>query len=168
MLSPPVLFFALGAFAATVRSDLEIPQPVAKFLSLYLLLSIGLHGGHSLHVSGLDGHVLLGLSAAVVMALLVPVYAFYVLRLTLDVHNAAAIAATYGSVSAVTFVTAGAFLHDAGIAFGGHMVAALALMESPAILVGVLLMRVHAPQQETRPPACRTSRATRASTARCC
>ena len=147
LLSPPVLFFALGAFAAAVRSDLEIPQPVAKFLSLYLLLSIGLHGGHSVHASGLSGHVLLGLGAAVVMALLVPVYTFYVLRLRLDVHNAAAIAATYGSVSAVTFVTAGAFLHDAGIAFGGHMVAALALMESPAIIVGVLLMRLHAPQQ---------------------
>ena len=151
LLSPPILFFALGALAAGVRSDLEIPQPIAKFLSLYLLLSIGLHGGHELHASGFDAHVGAGLGAAVLMALLVPVYTFYLLRLKLDVHNAAAIAATYGSVSAVTFVTAGALLQNAGIPFGGHLVAALALMESPAIIVGVLLMRLHLPRRSRGP-----------------
>lgn len=141
LLSPPVLFFALGMFAALVRSDLEIPQPIAKFLSLYLLFAVGFHGGHALHGSGLTVQVGLVLGAAVVMAMVVPAYTFFVLRLRFDVYNSAAIAATYGSVSAVTFVTAGAFLKAAGIPFGGHMVAALALMESPAIVVGVLLLR---------------------------
>ncbi len=141
LLSPPILFFALGVLAVLVRSDLEIPQPIAKFLSLYLLLAIGVHGGHALHESGVTTGVLLSLGAAVLMAVVVPVYSFFLLRLKLDVHNAAAVAATYGSVSAVTFITAGAYLRSAGLEFGGHMVAALALMESPAIVVGVLLLR---------------------------
>nr|MCU0255291.1 sodium-dependent bicarbonate transport family permease [Vicinamibacterales bacterium] len=64
LLSPPILFFALGVFAALVRSDLEVPQPIAKFLSLYLLLAIGLHGGHALHGSGITGGVLVSLGAS--------------------------------------------------------------------------------------------------------
>jgi hypothetical protein len=143
LLSPPILFFALGAIAALVRSDLEVPQPIAKFLSLYLLLAIGLHGGHALHASGVTADVGVALGAAVVMAVAVPVYSFFLLRIRVDAFNAAAIAATYGSVSAVTFVTAGSFLHTAGVPFGGHMVAAMALMESPAIVIGVLLMRMY-------------------------
>lgn len=141
LLSPPILFFALGVLAVLVRSDLEIPQSIAKFLSLYLLLAIGVHGGHALHESGITPAVLISLGAAIVMAMVVPVYSFFLLRLRLDVHNAAAVAATYGSVSAVTFITAGAYLRSAGLEFGGHMVAAMALMESPAIVVGVLLLR---------------------------
>lgn len=151
LLSPPVLFFALGVFAALVRSDLEIPQPIAKFLSLYLLLSIGVHGGHALQVGGVNLQVALTLVAAMLMAVAVPVYTFYLLRVKLDPYNAAAIAATYGSVSAVTFVTASALLKSSGIAFGGHMVAAMALMESPAIVIGVLLMRLHARSARQEP-----------------
>ena len=104
-----------------------------------------MHGGHALHGSGLTGGVAASLSAAVLMAVVVPAYTFFVIRTRLAVHDAAAVAATYGSVSAVTFITAGAFLTHAGIGFGGHMVAALALMESPAIVVGVLLLRVFGP-----------------------
>lgn len=153
LLSPPILFFALGVLAVLVRSDLEIPQPIAKFLSLYLLLAIGAHGGHALHASGITPGVLETLGASMVMAVLVPVAAFFVLRLRLPVHDAAAVAATYGSVSAVTFITAGAFLRTAGVEFGGHMVAAMALMESPAIVVGVLLMRTFGtPSGEGRAP----------------
>lgn len=141
LLSPPILFFVLGVVAVLVRSDLEVPQPIGRFLSLYLLFAIGVHGGHALHGSGISASVLLSLGASVLMALVVPLYVFFLLRLKLGVHDAAALAATYGSVSAVTFITAGAYLRAAGLEFGGHMVAALALMESPAIVVGVLLVR---------------------------
>ncbi len=140
-LSPPILFFFLGLLAVLVRSDLEIPQPIAKFLSLYLMLAIGFRGGVELGHSAPGGQVLLTLAAAVIMAALVPLYCFWILRRRLDVYNAAAIAATYGSISAVTFVTATAFLDRAGIPYGGYMVAAMALMEAPAIVVAVILAR---------------------------
>jgi hypothetical protein len=141
-LSPPILFFFLGLLAVLVRSDLEIPQPIAKFLSLYLMLAIGFRGGVELGHSAPGGQVLLTLAAAIVMAALVPLYCYWILRRRLDVYNAAAIAATYGSISAVTFVTATAFLDRAGIPYGGYMVAAMALMEAPAIVVAVILARV--------------------------
>jgi uncharacterized protein len=144
LLSPPILFFALGVLAVAARSDLEVPQPIAKFLSLYLLFAIGLHGGHALAVSGFTRDIATALGAALLMAIAVPIYSYYVLRLRIDAPNAAAIAATYGSISAVTFVTAAAFLQRIGVDFGGHMVAAMALMEAPAIVIGVLLLRTAA------------------------
>ncbi|MEM6434238.1 MAG: sodium-dependent bicarbonate transport family permease [Cyanobacteria bacterium P01_D01_bin.115] len=147
VLNPPVLFFFIGLSAVFLKSDLEIPQPIPKLFSLYLLFAIGFKGGHELHESGLTPDIAIALLAAVVMAALVPVYSFFILRLKLDIHNAAAIAATYGSISAVTFVTASTFLARLNVDFGGHMVAALALMESPAIIVGLLLVRVFAQQQ---------------------
>jgi len=141
LLTPPILFFLLGMAATLLRSDLEIPTQAARFLSLYLLFSIGLHGGHELAQSTLTTQVVLVLAAAVVTSLLIPLWTFAILRLKLPAHDAAAIAATYGSVSAVTFITATGFLHAQGVTFGGHMVAAMALMESPAIVIGVLLAR---------------------------
>ena len=147
VLNPPVLFFFIGLSAVFLKSDLEIPQPIPKLFSLYLLFAIGFKGGHELHESGLTPDIAIALLAAVVMAALVPVYSFFILRLKLDIHNAGAIAATYGSISAVTFVTASTFLARLDVDFGGHMVAALALMESPAIIVGLLLVRVFAQQQ---------------------
>jgi hypothetical protein len=147
-LSPPILFFFLGMLAVLVRSDLEIPQPIPKFLSLYLMLAIGFRGGAELAHSAPDGTALLTLAAAVLMAAVVPLWCYWILRRRLDVYNAAAIAATYGSISAVTFVTATAFLDRAGIAYGGHMVAAMALMESPAIVVAVILARRALGRQE--------------------
>ncbi|MEM1290439.1 MAG: sodium-dependent bicarbonate transport family permease [Cyanobacteria bacterium P01_H01_bin.162] len=147
VLNPPVLFFFIGLSAVFLKSDLEIPQPIPKLFSLYLLFAIGFKGGHELHESGLTPDIAIALLAAVVMAALVPVYSFFILRLKLDIHNAAAIAATYGSISAVTFVTASTFLARLNVDFGGHMVAALALMESPAIIVGLLLVRVFAQPQ---------------------
>jgi len=142
LLSPPVLFFFLGALAVAVRSDLEVPQPIPKLLSLYLLLSIGFKGGVELRESGDDGGALTALLAATLMSIVVPLYAFAFLRRRLDVNNAAALAAAYGSVSAVTFITASAFLRRIGVPFGGYMVACLALMESPAIVIGVMLARM--------------------------
>jgi hypothetical protein len=142
--SPPLLFFFLGVLAVAARSDLEIPNQIAKFLSLYLLFAIGFKGGVALAVAPFDTQIVLTLAAAMVLSAGVPLYTFLLLRKRVAVADAAAIAATYGSVSAVTFVTATSYLDVSGISWGGHMVAAMALMESPAIIVGLLLYRKYA------------------------
>ncbi|MGB8703319.1 MAG: sodium-dependent bicarbonate transport family permease [Thermosynechococcaceae cyanobacterium] len=142
ILNPPILFFFLGMTAVLVKSDLEIPPPVPKLLSLYLLFAIGFKGGVELIKSGVTQEVVFTLLAAILMACFVPVYTFFILKLKLDNYDAAAIAATYGSISAVTFITASAFLSELGIPFDGYMVAALALMESPAIIVGLILVNL--------------------------
>lgn len=141
--SPPLLFFFLGAAAALLRSDLEIPAQIAKSLSLYLLFAIGFKGGVSLAESGFGAEVGTTLLAAVLLASVVPVCGFYVLRRRLGAADAAAVAATYGSISAVTFVTATSYLDALDIAWSGHLVAAMALMEAPAIIIGLLLYRLH-------------------------
>ncbi|ABX08164.1 sodium-dependent bicarbonate transport family permease [Prochlorococcus marinus] len=146
VLTPPVLFFFLGIVAVVVRSDLEIPAPLPKLFSLYLLLAIGFKGGLALEKSGFGGQVFPTLIAAILMSLLIPLVCFVILRLKLDVFNSAAIAAAYGSISAVTFITAESFLESQNIPFDGFMVAALALMESPAIIVGLLLVKLGAPK----------------------
>lgn len=143
LLNPPILFFFLGMIAVALKSDLDMPQPLPRLLSMYLLLSIGFKGGVELRHSAGGSEVALTLLAAMAMALAVPLYAFFILRRRMDVPNAAAIAATYGSVSAVTFITASAFLDQLGLKHGGHMVAGMALMESPAIIVGVALARLN-------------------------
>jgi len=143
ILNPPVLFFFLGMIAVFVQSDLEIPNPLPKLFSLYLLVAIGFKGGHELLESGLSASIIVTLLTAILMASIVPVYSFFILRIKLDNYNAAAIAATYGSISAVTFITASSLLDKLQIDYGGHMVAALALMESPAIVVGLILVRVY-------------------------
>ena len=139
LLSAPILFFLLGAVACLAKSDLDIPQPIPKLLSLYLLISIGLKGGVELRSAGMTYEVVAGLSAGVVLSFAVPVWTFFLLKRRLGVADAAGIAATYGSISAVTFIIAASFLDTRGIAYGGHMVAAMALMESPAIIMGILL-----------------------------
>lgn len=139
--SPPVLFFLLGAIAVAVRSDLDFPEPVPKLLSMYLLFAVGFKGGAGLRESGMSAEVALTVGAAVFMALLTPVIAFSVLRRVLPVRDAAAVAASYGSVSAVTFIAAAAFLQRSGIDYSGHMIACMTLMESPAIIIGILLYR---------------------------
>jgi uncharacterized protein len=148
ILSPPVLFFFLGMLAIFLKSDLEIPPPLPKLFSLYLLFAIGFKGGSELAKSGVSQEVVLTMLAAILMACAVPVYTFFILRLRLDIYNSAAIAATYGSISAVTFITASSFLGELGIPFSGYMVAALALMESPAIIVGLLLIKVFADNKQ--------------------
>ncbi|WP_287127470.1 sodium-dependent bicarbonate transport family permease [Candidatus Cyanaurora vandensis] len=147
-LNPAILFFFLGVASVLLKSDLEIPSPLPKLFSLYLLLVIGFKGGVELAHSGFSTQVLLTFIAAILAAVVVPIASFFVLRLKLDVYNAAAIAASYGSVSAVTFVTATTFLQQTGIPYNGYMVAALAIMESPAIVAGVLLVRVYDSKQE--------------------
>lgn len=148
LVHPPVLFFFLGMIASFCKSDLKIPDPLPKLFSLYLLLAIGFHGGVELRKTGLTQEVVFALSAAMGMAVIVPIYAFFILKLKLDVYNAAAIAATYGSISAVTYITAVTFLQTIGLEPGGYMVAALALMESPAIVIGIILAKIFAPKKE--------------------
>ncbi len=140
--SPPVLFFFLGMLAAAVRSNLHVPKAVTKLLSLYLLWAIGFQGGVKLVKGGLTGEAVAALGAAMLLACVIPVYSFFLLKRRVSIHNAAAIAAAYGSVSAVTFMAASTVLTAKGIEFGGHMVAAMALMESPAIVIAVVLMRL--------------------------
>ena len=128
--------------AVFLKSDLDIPQPLPKLFSLYLLFAIGFKGGHEIHETGINVTIGLVLATAIFMAMVVPIYSFFILRIKLDTYNAAAIAAAYGSISAVTFITATSFLDQQDLTYGGHMVAALALMESPAIIVGIVLVRI--------------------------
>lgn len=143
---PAILFFVFGILAGSLKSNLEIPPQISRFLSLYLLMALGLKGGFALRQSGLTSEVLVSLGAALGLAILVPLLGYLTLRRFLNGFDASAVAATYGSVSAVTFITAVQYLDTHGISFGGHMAAAMALMESPAIVLAVLLAN-HARQQ---------------------
>ncbi|WP_019573035.1 sodium-dependent bicarbonate transport family permease [Curvibacter lanceolatus] len=139
LLDPAILFFVFGVLAGLVRSNLEIPAAVSRFLSLYLLMALGLKGGFALAHSGFSAEVLHSLFCAVLLALAVPALGYLVLRRFLKPFDALAVASTYGSVSAVTFITAVAYLERNGLPYGGHMAAAMALMESPAIVLAVLM-----------------------------
>ena len=139
LLDPAILFFIFGVLAGFARSNLEIPPAISRFLSLYLLMALGLKGGFALAQSGLTTEVATSLGAAILLAILVPALGYWILKRFISSFDAAAIAATYGSVSAVTFVTAIQFLENQEIAYGGHMAAAMALMESPAIILAVIL-----------------------------
>lgn len=143
---PAILFFIFGMVAGMLKSNLEIPPPISRFLSLYLLMALGLKGGFALAQTGLSADVAISLGAALGLACVVPLLGYLVLRRFLSGFDAAAIAATYGSVSAVTFITAVQYLDTHGLPFGGHMAAAMALMESPAIVLAVLLAN-HARQR---------------------
>lgn len=141
LLQPAILFFLLGALAVVVRSDLEIPGSVLKILSLYLLFALGFKGGTELQHTVWSMAVVTPMVAALIASFLLPWIVYPIVRRRFDTVNAAAIAATYGSVSAVTFMTAASYLNARSMPFGGYMVAALALMESPAILSGLVLAR---------------------------
>ena len=138
LLDPAILFFIFGALAGALKSNLEIPQPVSRFLSLYLLMALGLKGGFALAHSGITPQVATSLGCAVLLAVVVPILGYGLLRRFLSGFDAAAVAATYGSVSAVTFLTAVQTLENQQVAFGGYMSAAMALMELPAIILAVL------------------------------
>jgi hypothetical protein len=149
---PAILFFVFGMLAGLLKSNLEIPQPISKFLSLYLLMALGLKGGFALAQSGITTEVSKGLGAALFLAILIPLIGYQILKRLTDPFNAAAIAATYGSVSAVTFMTAVQFLDAQNVIYSGHMSAAMAVMESPAILLAVFWVngvRTHSQTQST-------------------
>ncbi len=139
ILDPAILFFVFGLVAGRLRSNLEIPPQISRFLSLYLLMALGLKGGFALEKSGLTVDVAVSLGCAIALAIVVPAIGYQILKRFLNGYDAAAIAATYGSVSAVTFITTIQFLENHEIAYGGHMAAAMALMESPAIIMAVVL-----------------------------
>jgi hypothetical protein len=143
LLSPVILFFVLGALAAFARSDLSIPETIAKGMSLYLMAAIGLKGGVQVATSGFSAEIVLAAFTGLCLSFLLPLPAFLLLRRfgRLDAINASAVAAHYGSVSVVTFVTGVETLTAAGMAPAGYMVAVLALMETPAIVIGLLLAR---------------------------
>ena len=145
--NPSLLFFILGVLAVKLKSDLEIPPTSAKFIALYLMISIGFKGGQELSHSEFTAGIFWALAFGVLLSASIPFYTFFILKRKLGVPNAAAIAAAYGSISAVTFVAAAAFLEAQGIGFGGHMVAVMALMEAPAIISGVILLRKYTPSK---------------------
>lgn len=138
--NPTLLFFVLGILATRFKSDLEIPASSSKFISLYLLFSIGFKGGQELSHSGFNTEIVYSLLFGLAIASLIPLYTFFILKNKLSISDAGAVAASYGSVSAVTFVAAVSFLELNKLQSGGHMVAVMALMESPAIIVGVILL----------------------------
>jgi len=138
--NPVLLFFALGVIASLIKSDLKIPSTTTKFIALYLLFAIGFKGGQELAYSGFNLEVFTGLLFGLVLAIVIPFYTFFILKKKMGISDSGAIAAAYGSVSAVTFVAAVSFLENYGISMGGHMVAIMALMEAPAIIVGVFLI----------------------------
>lgn len=148
---PTLLFFLLGIVAYVVRSDLEIPPTTIKFISLYLLFSIGFKGGQELAHEHFNAQVAKELLFGMAIASVIPFYVFYLLRAKLGVQNAGAVAAAYGSVSAVTFVAATSFLEAKALGFNGHMVAIMALMESPAIIVGMVLLQRYDQDSVERP-----------------
>ncbi|WMW78390.1 sodium-dependent bicarbonate transport family permease [Flavobacterium sp. 20NA77.7] len=145
--NPALLFFVLGLLSVRFKSDLKIPENSSKFISLYLLFSIGFKGGQELAHSTFNLEIIWAIILGFLIAVVIPLYTFFILKQKLNIENSGAIAASYGSVSAVTFVTAVSFLEAHKETFGGHMVAVMALMEAPAIIIGVLLIKLYAKEQ---------------------
>lgn len=146
--NPTLLFFLLGVIAKSIKSDLEIPTASKNFIALYLLFAIGFNGGSELAVTGITSEVLIHLSFGLFLATLIPIYSFFILKIKLNSFDAGAIASSYGSVSAVTFVTAVALLEMNNMQVGGEMVAVMASMEFPAIIMGVILMNLFPDQTD--------------------
>ena len=141
--NPALLFFFLGVAAVQLKSDLVIPENSSKFISLYLLFAIGFKGGQELAHSDWGPEIYYSVFFGLVMSLIIPIYTYFLLRKITGEYNAAAIAAAYGSVSAVTFVTSISFLELHEVPFGGHMVAVMALMEAPAIIAGIFVLNLY-------------------------
>jgi hypothetical protein len=140
--NPALLFFVLGVIAVYVKSDLEIPENSSKFISLYLLFAIGFKGGQELSHEVISLEIGWSMLFGIFISILIPLYTFFILKQKFNVFDAGAIAATYGSVSAVTFVTAVSYLEAQQLNLHGYMVAIMALMESPAIIMGLLLISI--------------------------
>jgi len=140
--NPALLFFVLGIIAVYLKSDLEIPPNSSKFISLYLLFAIGFKGGQELSHEAFTSEIGWSMLFGIFISLSIPLYTFFILKRKLSVFDAGAISAAYGSVSAVTFVTAVSYLESQQLNLHGHMVAIMALMESPAIIMGLVLISV--------------------------
>jgi len=149
ILSPAILFFVLGILAGFIKSDLEVPESISRYLSIYLMMAIGVKGGVAIaNTPAFTPAILAAIVAGFAMSLFMPFLAFFMLKSTtrLDRPTAAAIAAHYGSISIVTFATASAFLKSHEIAYAGYVVAILALMEAPAIFSGLFIAHRAAPE----------------------
>lgn len=142
--NPALLFFCLGIMASLIKSDLAIPENSSKFISLYLMFSIGFKGGQELAHSTLGSEIVWAFTIGLVSSIIIPLYTFWIAKKKFGKHNAAALAAAYGSISAVTFLTTVSFLDLQGIEYDGFMVAVMASMEAPAIVMGVLLISIFA------------------------
>jgi len=140
--NPALLFFVLGIVTVYLKSDLEIPENSSKFISLYLLFAIGFKGGQELSHEAFTMEIGWSMLFGISISFIIPLYSFFILKRKLNVFDAGAIAAAYGSVSAVTFVTAVSYLEYQQLSFQGHMVAIMALMESPAIIIGLILISI--------------------------
>ncbi|MFY7909226.1 MAG: sodium-dependent bicarbonate transport family permease [Emticicia sp.] len=138
--NPALLFFVLGILAVYLKSDLEIPPNSSKFISLYLLFSIGFKGGQELSHESFTSEIVWSMLLGIGISLVIPLYTFFILKRKLNVYDSGAIAAAFGSVSAVTFVTASSYLESQQLNIHGYMVAIMALMESPAIIIGLVLI----------------------------
>lgn len=142
LLSPPILFFFLGIISGLLKSDLEIPEQISKYLAIYLIMAIGFKGGVAIaNTTNIDRMVVLTIVAGMGAGFFQPFIGYYLLKLTtkLDDLTAAAVAAHYGSISMVTFVAAVNFLGINSIIYSGYIIAVLSLMEAPAILSGLLI-----------------------------
>lgn len=146
--NPALLFFVLGIIAVYLKSDLKIPPNSSKFISLYLLFAIGFKGGQELSHESINAEIAWSMLFGIFISLFIPLYTFFLLKRKLNVFDAGAIASAYGSVSAVTFVTAVSYLESQQLELHGHMVAIMALMESPAIIMGLLLISIFNNDQE--------------------
>ncbi|MFN5423476.1 MAG: sodium-dependent bicarbonate transport family permease [bacterium] len=147
--NPALLFFVLGIIAVYLKSDLEIPANSSKFISLYLLFAIGFKGGQELSHEAITSEIGWSMLFGIGISLIIPVYSFLILKRKLNIYDAGAISAAYGSVSAVTFVTAVSYMESQQLLLHGHMVAIMALMESPAIVIGLLLISIYQKDQAT-------------------
>lgn len=142
LLSPVVLFFVLGIIAAIVKSDLKFPNGLSEGLSIYLLIAIGIKGGIELSHYSIES-VLAPILGALFLGIIIPVITLALMRvIKLDLKNSIGLAATYGSISIVTYGAAITFLDESGTSYEGFMNALVVLMESPAILVSLLLLKI--------------------------
>jgi len=149
LLSPPILFFALGITAGFLKSDLDVPDQISRYLSIYLMMAIGFKGGVAIaETATIDTQMILTIVAGLVTGFIQPFFGYLFLKWTtkLDNPTAAAVAAHYGSISMVTFVTAVSFLDVSAVVYAGYIVAVLALMEAPAILTGLFIAHRTAPE----------------------
>lgn len=148
--NPALLFFVLGVAAVFLKSDLEIPPNSSKFISLYLLFAIGFKGGQELSQETFTAEILWSILFGIGISLVIPLYTFFILKRKFNIYDAGAIAAAYGSVSAVTFVTAVSYLEAQQLDINGHMVAIMALMESPAIIMGLVLISMYSKDENEK------------------
>lgn len=142
LFSPAILFFLLGVVAGFLKSDLNVPDQISRYLAIYLMMAIGFKGGVAIaETPEINGQIISAILAGIITGFVQPFIGYALLRFTtkLDSPTAAAVAAHYGSISMVTFVTAVSFLNSNHVVYAGYIVAILALMEAPAILTGLFI-----------------------------